>query len=146
MNIKCFLLIPTGKKVERRGTLSDGSEFIAHDPIYQRSDTGEETTLHDAPVGAIWENTWYEERAFEQWCGPDGKSFTCRTPAGDWCIDSRASNCDKKDDNVHKCWCRHGEAPNLTVNKVGNTCNAGAGSIAIGNYHGFLRNGELTNC
>lgn len=147
MNIKCFLLIPTDKTVERKGNYSDGSgEFTSWDPIYKRSDTGEETTLNAAPVGAIWENTWYEEHGLEEWCGPDGKSFTVRTPGGDWCTDSRASNCTKPDDKIHKCWCRHGEAPNLTVNKVGNTCSAGAGSILIGGYHGFLTNGELTCC
>jgi hypothetical protein len=38
---------------------------------------------------------------------------------------------------------RHGEAPNITVDKNGVTCGAGAGSIQCGSYHGFLRNGEL---
>jgi len=56
-------------------------------------------------------------------------------------IDSRASNCTLPDDNVHKCWVRHGEAPNFTVDKNGATCAAGAGSIQTSNWHGFLRNG-----
>jgi hypothetical protein len=147
MDIKCFLLVPTGKERERKVKFDDGREFTAYDTIYKRRDTGEEMTLHDAPVGAIWENTWYEDdEALKCWCGPDGKSFTVRTPGGDWHIDGRASNCDKPNDHVHKCWCRHGEAPNLTVNKIGNTCNAGAGSILQGNYHGFLANGKLTDC
>lgn len=53
-----------------------------------------------------------------------------------------ACGCGEK--TVHKCWCRHGEAPNFTVDKNGVTCIAGAGSIQIGNYHGFLQNGFLT--
>lgn len=64
----------------------------------------------------------------------------------DWEVDGRASNCTKKDDNVHKCWCRHGDAPNVTVDKNGNTCAAGAGSILVDGWHGFLRNGYLEEC
>lgn len=144
MNIKCFLLTPTDKTIERKLLYSKGTAF---DRVYIRSDNGEEVVnLHNAPVGAIWENTWYEEGGMEEWCGPDGKSFTVMTPGGEWCIDSRASNCDMKNDKTHKCWCRHGEAPNFTVNKVGYTCGAGAGSILIGKYHGFLINGFLTKC
>jgi hypothetical protein len=44
----------------------------------------------------------------------------------------------------HKCWVRHGEPPNHTVDKRGNTCGAGAGSILSGSYHGFLRDGSFT--
>lgn len=147
MNIKCFLLIPTDKVIKREVVPNDGrSPYSVTTPIYKRSDTGEETTIQESPVGAIWENTWYYDCQMNDWCGVDGKSYSVKTPEGDWCIDSRASNCDKKDDHIHKCWCRHGEAPNFTVDKIGNTCNAGGGSFMRGNYHGFLRNGELTNC
>lgn len=140
MNIKCLLLEDTGRTQEfiREGGLRS---WI---PIYKRTDTGEEMYLSDAPVGAIWRAEWYED--MKELCGEDGKSYIVKTPGGDWAIDSKASNCTKPDDNLHKCWCRHGEAPNFTVNKVGNTCAAGAGSIIIGKYHGFLRNGELTDC
>ena len=61
-----------------------------------------------------------------------------------WDIDSRASNCAKKQDRLHRCWVRIGEPPNVTVQKGGNTCPAGAGSIAAADYHGFLRSGVLT--
>ncbi|HXS59000.1 MAG TPA: hypothetical protein VN726_22910 [Hanamia sp.] len=115
-----------------------------NEEIYICKETGERMTLRAAKVGAIWRAWWYED---VEWLrGIDGKSYVCQTPGGEWNIDSRASNCTKPNDLVHKCWCRHGEAPNFTVNKNGNTCSAGAGSIAIGNYHGFLINGELTNC
>jgi hypothetical protein len=61
-------------------------------------------------------------------------------------IDSRASNCTLPNDREHKCWIRHGTPPDLTVDKNGKTCAAGAGSIQLGNYHGFLRNGHLEEC
>jgi|ERR1035437_484408 hypothetical protein len=145
MEIKCFLLIPTGTFTERETT--HGSCKI---PLYKRSDNDEIVELDTAPIGAIWENTWYypteNYSGFTDCIGTDGKSFSVRTPGGDWCIDSRASNCTKPEDHTHKCWVRHGVAPEFTVDKAGNTCSAGAGSILQGNYHGFLINGYLTNC
>ena len=125
MNIKCFLV-----------------EYV--DGEWMRPDTGEVFTglnQYHLPVGAIYRRDEMEQ--FPEYCGTDGKSYTVITPGGEWMIDSRASNCTRKDDKTHKCWCRHGEAPNFTVDKIGNTCNAGAGSILIGGYHGFLRNGFL---
>ncbi len=62
-----------------------------------------------------------------------------------WNIDSRCSNCTMKDDRVHRCWVRHGEPPNITVDKNGVTCQAGGGSIQTPDWHGFLRNGELVS-
>lgn len=77
--------------------------------------------------------------------GCDGRHLFVITPDGqDWDIDGRASNCTRPDDDVHRCWVRHGEAPGITVDKRGNTCAAGAGSIAMPGYHGFLRNGAFT--
>lgn len=60
-----------------------------------------------------------------------------------WDIDSRAANCGSKGDRQHRCWIRHGDAPMITVDKAGKSCQAGAGSIQAGNWHGFLRNGEF---
>lgn len=74
----------------------------------------------------------------------DGDALWVQTPGGSWCIDSRASNCTMPYDYDHRCWIRHGEPPNVTVDKNGKTCAAGAGSIQCGNYHGFLQNGALT--
>jgi hypothetical protein len=109
--------------------------------LYRRSDTGEETTIEDAPVGAMWDATWLHDSP--QYCGPDGRCLVVKTPGGEWMIDSRARNCTLPDDTSHKCWIRHGEPPDLTVDKNGKTCDAGAGSIQCGSYHGFLRNGHL---
>ncbi len=119
---------------------------VFHQTIYRSTDDGAETTLRDAPAGAIWRETWLEDYA--QWCGPDGRSYVVRCPGGrDWQIDGRASNCTLPDDDAHRCWCRHGVAPNLTVDKTPepghSTCRAGAGSIQAGSWHGFLRNGYL---
>jgi hypothetical protein len=60
-----------------------------------------------------------------------------------WNIDGRARNCTKPADFDHRCWIPHGEPPMITVDKNGRTCEAGAGSIDSGTWHGFLRNGEL---
>jgi len=107
--------------------------------------------LSDFPAGAMWRSPWLEDLEFpggvqSPYVGLDGQSWTVRTPGGDWLIDGRANNCGSPTDTSHKCWCRHGEAPDFTVDKIGATCSAGAGSIVCGNYHGFLRNGFLTDC
>ena len=113
---------------------------------YVREDGANDEKYHlwEPPVGAMWRATWLEE--IKNWCGEDGMCWCVMTPAGEWNIDSRASNCTRPEDLTHNCWCRHGVAPNFTVDKIGNTCAAGAGSILIKEYHGFLRNGELTDC
>jgi hypothetical protein len=75
----------------------------------------------------------------------DGQHLFAILPNGeDWDIDGRASNCDRPHDRTHRCWVRHGEPPQITVDKRGLTCHAGAGSIALGSYHGFLHNGVFT--
>jgi hypothetical protein len=132
--------------------------FVEH--IYLRPDTGELYRYRDLPVGAMWYAAW----AAEFWTGPDGKSLMVKTPGGEWQIDSRANNCDSlckncnkpyhahnsgtcttyEDSNPHNCWIRHGTPPEIHVDKNGNTCGAGAGSILCGDYHGFLHNGHLT--
>ena len=76
--------------------------------------------------------------------GPDGKSIQVICPNGvPWAIDGPCNNCTKPEDAIHKCWCRHGTPPMLTVDKDCNTCSAGAGSIQAGDWHGFLRQGVL---
>lgn len=137
--------------------------------LWRRVDTGEVMPIRDAPAGAMYYADWFHE--FKHFCGPDGRSLHVRVPDGhgkttsdhDWAIDARANNCDSPCavcttpyhshknmdhsyvDSVpeHRCWVRHGEPPNVTVDKNGLTCNAGAGSIATPQWHGFLRNGQL---
>lgn len=111
--------------------------------IYRRVDTGEETTLRDAPPGAMWEAPWLDEMFVPQ--GPH--NLEVMTPGGIWAIDGRANNCTMPEDHrqeKHHCWVRSGTPPDVTAGKNdGPTCQAGAGSILCGSYHGFLRNGYL---
>ncbi len=165
MNVKCFLLEPT----DRMQPTSYGFA-----PIYTIAGTENETTWGDAGIGAIMDADYMHDDPDS--CGPDGKSYVIKTPGGSWYVDSRASNCDSpckncgiiyrdhdkeknssacdkyEDSRPHKCWVRHGEPPNLHVDKNGVTCGAGAGSIMFSDeggketYHGYLQEGYLTNC
>lgn len=96
----------------------------------------------DLPVGAAWwVERWYRR-------GPDGKTLAVKVPGRVWMPDERASNCTRPNDNEHRCWVRHGsiEDGTLHVDKAGNTCAAGAGSIVVPGWHGFLHNGHLVKC
>lgn len=113
--------------------------FSSH--IYRRVDTNEEMTLCDAPEGAMWDATWFHD--YDAWCGADGRAIICKVPVNhEWHIDGPSSNCPWQG-RKHKCWVRHGEPPNLTVDKDGDTCPAGHGSILTAQWHGFLVKGEL---
>lgn len=119
-------------------------------PVYKCVSTGEEVV--DLPVGALYMVT-PKFRGLQ--VGYDGEAVVCTIPYSKegsvnktlgWRIDSRASNCTKPGDTLHRCWCRHGTFGEiLHVDKVGNTCEAGAGSIAVPGFHGFLHNGYLTS-
>lgn len=135
-----------------------GYEFTADDPwqswqelVYQRADTGDRFTLRSrddlglpaAPPGACWDAWWMPD----DWRGPDGIALMVRCPNGrDWHVDGEASNCTRPGDKTHACWVRHGDPrqATVTVDKQGDTCAAGAGSIQAGDYHGFLTDGVLT--
>lgn len=110
---------------------------------YRRADTGEVTTLRRAEPGAMWDATWMPDN----WRGADGIALMVRCPNGhDWSVDGEASNCTRKGDRSHRCWVRHGDPREckVTVDKNGETCAAGAGSIQARDYHGFLQSGVLT--
>jgi hypothetical protein len=81
------------------------------------------------------------------WTNCTGRHLHCVLPNGiHWDIDARASNCTLPDDTLHRCWVRVGdpETGDVHVDKDGYSCAAGAGSIAAGDYHGFLHHGTLT--
>lgn len=144
MSLKCFMLDPIN---EDANGVSDGER------MYKRRDTGEilaSRVAHNIP-GAMWLATWYliegsnPPRYMFDWENQTTPPLiVCCPGGGHWDIDSRASNCGMKTDKTHRCWIRHGEPPEITVDKNGHTCNAGGGSIQCENYHGFLRNGVFT--
>ena len=102
-----------------------------------------DTPSGDLEPGCLYWNTWYPKNFF--WDNHDGPHLMAVLPNNNhWNIDSRASNCTMPDDKIHRCWVRHGEVPNITVDKNGNTCQAGGGSIEVRDYHGFLQNGNFT--
>jgi hypothetical protein len=140
MPIKCFLIEPI------YGDGDIGYEAFDRRPIvgWVRSDTGERHERNcEFGAGAMWFATWYGPK-YSEWQNQAGPPLIVRCPGErDWNIDSRCSNCGLPDDRLHRCWVRHGEPPNITVDKAGVTCSAGAGSIVLPNWHGFLRNGEL---
>lgn len=136
-----------------------GYEFVdddarqgSHNLLYRRGDTGDLVTIGaaagdgapaPAPPGATWDAWWMADEAGR---GPDGIYLMCLLPNGSmWHVDGRASNCTRPDDRAHRCWVRHGDPRRaaVTVDKDGDTCAAGAGSIVAGDYHGFLRAGVL---
>lgn len=155
MNVKCFWVEPTGDasvlfkdghtEIRPAETYRDVSGWEKWRPRYRRVDTGEIFEhLASVPPGAMWDADWLHDFIAP---GADGRVLVVKLPNGnDWTIDSRASNCTMKDDNAHRCWVRHGEPPHITVDKNGLTCAAGGGSIQSGDYHGFLRDGELIKC
>lgn len=133
---------------------------IYSDRLFKRQDTGEVLPLREAGPGAMYDAFWLAE--IEAFRGPDGRSLIVIAPNGlEWAVDGFANNCDSpcancgkpfhqcqgscpegfKDSHPHKCWVRHGEPPKITVDKDGITCGAGAGSIQVGGFHGFLRDG-----
>lgn len=103
--------------------------------------------LYDTPSGrlepgCLYWITWYPEGLY--WDNHKGPYLAAIVPSGDhWVIDSRASNCALPEDRLHRCWVRKGEPPNVHVDKEGLTCQAGAGSVIAGEWHGFLHNGEF---
>nr|DAH82753.1 MAG TPA: hypothetical protein [Caudoviricetes sp.] len=127
-----------------------GHSFDARDPrqlfqdtIYRNPQTGAEWPMRELPVGACYDAWWNGRK------GPDGRALTVICPdKSPWSIDGRANNCTVPKDDIHRCWCRHGspEEGTLHVDKVGDTCGAGAGSIQTSNYHGFLHNGRFRAC
>lgn len=81
------------------------------------------------PAGAVWDIGKFGN--YQK--GPDGRSLVVMTPQGEWFIDGKSYTCTRKDDHEHRCWVRHGspEEGNFCINKKGNTCESGAGSIRI---------------
>lgn len=138
--IECTWWEHTGRMTPFKGEVSS--------PIMRALQGGREVSFGDLPVGALWT---YERQASRQYkvpTGRDGLSVMCRLPDGaTWHIDGRAANCTLKEEKTHRCWVRHGTVGEaITVDKAGETCAAGSGSIQTAGYHGFLRRGFLERC
>lgn len=103
--------------------------------LFVRQDTGEQTTLRDAPAGAMWLATWMPPafgsihfKALPTDVQAKGHLIV-KLPGGhDWDIDTGAKN--------GTGWTRQGEPPMVTARP----------SILVPGYHGFLTNGELEAC
>jgi hypothetical protein len=112
-------LTPSGEKIDR---LAPGDAYFLqyHDPGYEHC-----------------------------WSNCDGRHLFVELPTGRaWNVDSRCSNCTLPQDRLHRCWVRHSDPATgaIHVDKIGLTCSAGAGSIAVDGWHGFLHNGALRQC
>lgn len=109
---------------------------LSREPIFNTKSESPE------PGDMFWFPDWLGD-CFD-WDNCDGKHLKVILPNGDeWDVDGRATNCTMPNDRKHRCWVREGTPPNVHVSKKGPTCGAGAGSIASGKYHGFLRHGKL---
>ena len=109
---------------------------------------------YDTPSGNLepgcmyWAGWYHFNHSCPWWdnCNDPRGHLMVVLPNGiEWDIDSRARNCTLPDDRTHRCWSKSGEPPRITAGKDGPTCTAGQGSIQAGDYHGFLRDGVLTN-
>lgn len=110
--------------------ISDAWQFFIN-RVYRRTDTGEFTTLENAPVGAMWNSSYggTERR------GADGISLMLKTPGGDWWVDGPSILEGVVKNNA--AWTRTGVVPDVTAMP----------SIHIpGSYHGWLRDGYLNKC
>lgn len=176
MDYKCFVVEKTGNKKDTVDKYKCDEENCKLENHYhstkvewKRLDTGETfwvSSSYDMPIGAMWvEQVWDDHGNGEvykgsgEWNNDDGyhlfvivptryklKDGTVKEGSRKWDVDHRASNCTMRDDRIHRCWVKHGELPNITVDKVGFTCTAGAGSIQANGWHGFLQNGILKEC
>lgn len=101
-------------------------------------------------IGDAWLADWWhhDDGSCGIWSNCDGKHVIVKLPGGvEFDAMSRASNCTMKDDRSHRCWRVHGNletGAGLTFDKNGLTCNAGAGSIQLGNWHGYVKQGFIT--
>lgn len=125
-----------------------GIRYADGEPVYRRLDNPAEEIIGALPPGACYVAEPSEYNGWK-YAGADGLNVVCVLPNGHhWYIDSRCSNCTMPNDNIHRCWVRHGTVgdTNLHVDKNGHTCRAGGGSIRSGDFHGRLQNGIIAPC
>jgi len=112
--------------------LADDQWQLFSEVIYRRTDTREEMTLREAPVGAMWNADWMS--SFNK--GADGRCLVVKTPGGEWMVDGDSYNSDGTLQHSPG-WTRSGEWPDVTASP----------SILMhrGGYHGWLRGGYLVD-
>lgn len=118
-----------------------GYEFVDDDvwqvnqnAVFVRPDTGETWTQENLPIGAMYDAAWWHPFGV----GDDGIALMVILPPGGkthwWHVDGPATNGPKRN-----AWTRTGDPraipPTVDVNP----------SILTGEYHGYLRNGVLTD-
>lgn len=133
---------------------------INADRLYAGAPDDKLYTMRALPVGALYDATWLHGHMHGP--GPDGIALMVVTPGGTWHVDGEANNCTRPQreqrvengkaqtyltERTHQCWVRHGDprTGEVHVDKNGNTCAAGAGSIMMERWHGFLHNGYLVS-
>jgi hypothetical protein len=110
--------------------------------------------LYDSPTGRpepgdLYRVSFHDVGHCPYWDNCDGVHLHGVCPNGeDWDIDSRCSNCTMRGDRTHRCWVKSGtpEDGSLHVGKGGHTCAAGAGSIQVSGWHGFLHGMQWNQC
>jgi hypothetical protein len=123
--------------------------------VWRAAEGGPALRYDDLAPGDTWIDPWSlraQEREGKHscpWSNCDGRHVWVVLPNGaggkrEWSPDARAANCTLPEDREHRCWCRHGAGAALHVDKVGRTCAAGAGSIALPQWHGYVHNGQIT--
>jgi len=131
----------------------EGTDYqILHKRLY-RAVNGEEIAYDQLKVGDLFFiniDRGEEHDCHSRWTNCDGNHLHCVLPGNHhWDIDGRCSNCTKREDTLHRCWVRHGDPRKgepVHVDKNGLTCAAGAGSIVVPGFHGFLHSGYITGC
>jgi hypothetical protein len=98
---------------------------------FRNTETGEIVNFRNLQVGAMYDCHWYGK----DMRGPDGKALVVilpdRTP---WCIDGCAHPPGQPP--VMPAWTRTGTPPNVSASP----------SILTPGYHGWLKDGVLTDC
>jgi hypothetical protein len=118
-----------------------GDEWqLSHDPEHRRADTGELTTMREAPAGAMWFAPWYAEHSslgspIHQQERPGQPHLIVKTPGGDWNIDQKSRNGNG--------WSWTGTPPCVTARPSIGIYGADGQTFK---YHAFLTDGVLIEC
>jgi hypothetical protein len=107
--------------------------LLNHTAEYRRTDTGELTTIRDAPVGAMWLAPWLAGHGSITYQGQRSGQphLIVKTPRGDWDVDGPSTN---------------GNGWSWTGNPRHPVTVTARPSIQIHSFHAFLTNGELVDC